>query len=135
MTQTRARANDLIIFIVKISVSVLGTPAADAATSDNARAIYEIAPIVASYRHRPSSTPTIPLVTSADNPDQQGSVHVINYSNHAGPVRILAVDDPDVFGQFGAGSGKWQLFVTFDESIQVMSLRLSPTGNLTNLSP
>ena len=38
-------------------------------------------------------------------------------------------------GQFGAGSGKWQLFVTSDEPIQVMSLLLSPTGNLTNLSP
>ena len=40
-----------------------------------------------------------------------------------------------VSGQFGAGSGKWQLFVTSDEPIQVMSLLLSPTGNLTNLSP
>ena len=41
----------------------------------------------------------------------------------------------DVSGQFGAGSGKWQLFVTSDEPIQAMSLLLSPTGNLTNLSP
>ena len=40
-----------------------------------------------------------------------------------------------VSGQFGAGSGKWQVFVTSDEPIQVMSLLLSPTGNLTNLSP
>ena len=40
-----------------------------------------------------------------------------------------------VSGQFGAGSGKWQLFVTSDEPLQVMSLLLSPTGNLTNLSP
>ena len=41
----------------------------------------------------------------------------------------------DISGRFGAGSGKWQLFVTSDEPIQVMSLLLSPTGNLTNLSP
>lgn len=40
-----------------------------------------------------------------------------------------------VSGRFGAGSGKWQLFVTSDEPIGVMSLLLSPTGNLTNLSP
>ena len=40
-----------------------------------------------------------------------------------------------VSGALGAGSGKWQLFVTSDEPIQVMSLLLSPTGNLTNLSP
>ena len=37
-------------------------------------------------------------------------------------------------GRFSAGSGKWQLFVTADQPIQVMSLLLSPTGNLTNLS-
>ena len=41
----------------------------------------------------------------------------------------------DVSGRFGAGSGKWQLFVSSDRPIQVMSLLLSPTGNLTNLSP
>ena len=40
-----------------------------------------------------------------------------------------------VSGQFGAGSGKWQLFVSSDRPIQVMSLLLSPAGNLTNLSP
>ena len=37
-------------------------------------------------------------------------------------------------GQFGVGSGKWQLFISADRPIQVMSLLLSPTGNLTNLS-
>ena len=40
-----------------------------------------------------------------------------------------------VSGRFGAGSGKWQLFVSSDRPVQVMSLLLSPTGNLTNLSP
>ena len=38
-------------------------------------------------------------------------------------------------GRFNVGSGKWQLFVSADQPIQVMSLLLSPTGNLTNLSP
>jgi len=37
-------------------------------------------------------------------------------------------------GSFGDGSGKWQLFVSADHPIQVMSLLLSDTGHLTNLS-
>ena len=50
-------------------------------------------------------------------------------------ARELEQGADGVSGQLGAGSGKWQLFVTSDEPIQVMSLLLSPTGNLTNLSP
>ena len=37
-------------------------------------------------------------------------------------------------GRLGAGTGKWQLSVTADDSILVMSLLQSPTGHLTNLS-
>ena len=37
-------------------------------------------------------------------------------------------------GRFGDGGGKWQLSVSADQPIQVMSLLQSPTGNLTNLS-
>ena len=37
-------------------------------------------------------------------------------------------------GSFGDGSGKWQLFVSADQPILVMSLLLSESGNLTNLS-
>ena len=37
-------------------------------------------------------------------------------------------------GSFGDGSGKWQLFVSADQPILVMSLLRSETGNLTNLS-
>ena len=37
-------------------------------------------------------------------------------------------------GRFGAGSGKWQLFVTADGAIEVVSLLQSPTGHLSNLS-
>ena len=32
------------------------------------------------------------------------------------------------------GAGKWQLLVTADQPIQVMSLLSSPAGHLTNLS-
>ena len=37
-------------------------------------------------------------------------------------------------GAFGVGKGKWQLFVSADQPIQVMSLLLSASGHLTNLS-
>ena len=37
-------------------------------------------------------------------------------------------------GRFGDGAGKWQLFVSADRPIQVMSLLLSESGHLTNLS-
>ena len=37
-------------------------------------------------------------------------------------------------GAIGTGSGKWQLFVTADRPIQVMSLLESVSGHLTNLS-
>ena len=37
-------------------------------------------------------------------------------------------------GELGEGTGKWQLLITADDPIVVMSLLLSPTGHLTNLS-
>ena len=37
-------------------------------------------------------------------------------------------------GALGDGKGKWELVVTTDRSIQVMSLLSNPTGHLTNLS-
>ena len=37
-------------------------------------------------------------------------------------------------GMLGDGAGKWQLVVTSDEPVEVMSLMTSPTGHLTNLS-
>ncbi len=37
-------------------------------------------------------------------------------------------------GSFGDGAGKWQLFITSDAAIQVMSLLEGPDGRLSNLS-
>ena len=37
-------------------------------------------------------------------------------------------------GALGTGSGKWQLTVSSEQAIEVMSLLSSPTGHLTNLS-
>ena len=39
-----------------------------------------------------------------------------------------------VEGALGPGAGKWQLMVTADHPVLVMSLLMSPTGHLTNLS-
>ena len=37
-------------------------------------------------------------------------------------------------GALGTGNGKWQLWVTANQPVAVMSLMMSPTGHLTNLS-
>ena len=37
----------------------------------------------------------------------------------------------DFIGSFGAGHGKWQLTVSANRPVDVMSLLLSPTGHLT----
>ena len=37
-------------------------------------------------------------------------------------------------GRLGDGAGKWQLFIGADRPIEVMSLLMSPTGHLANLS-
>ena len=43
-------------------------------------------------------------------------------------------DGEGVSGALGTGADKWQLVVTADRSVQVMSLLSNPTGHLTNLS-
>ena len=43
-------------------------------------------------------------------------------------------DDSTFEGRLGDGEGKWQLFVSADRPIQVMSLLFSESGYLTNLS-
>ena len=40
----------------------------------------------------------------------------------------------ELVGNLGDGSGKWQLFVSADAPLHVMSLLQSPTGHLANLS-
>ena len=41
---------------------------------------------------------------------------------------------PGLSGQFGDGEGKWQLFVSANGDIEVVSLLQTPTGHLSNLS-
>lgn len=57
----------------------------------------------------------------------------------AGEADLLGAEDLETggsgfSGKLGDGHGKWQLFVTADGPIWVMSLLQSPTGHLTNLS-
>ena len=57
----------------------------------------------------------------------------------AGTARMLNAQELEsggggFSGRIGNGAGKWQLFVSANNSIQVMSLLMSPTGHLTNLS-
>ena len=66
---------------------------------------------------------------------------VVRFDLAADAARMLSVqeleqgsDDSSFEGRLGDGVGKWQLFVSADRPIQVMSLLLSETGHLTNLS-
>ena len=45
-----------------------------------------------------------------------------------------STSDFEFDGRLGDGVGKWQLFVSADRPIRVMSLMATPTGHLTNLS-
>ena len=72
----------------------------------------------------------------AANPPPQGQVSLT-----LGPRAAHAVTAADLesgagalTGQFGRGTGKWQLFLTASAPIEVMSLLESPSGHLTNLS-
>ena len=64
---------------------------------------------------------------------------IVRLSLPAGEARMLTAENleqgaDDISGRFGTGSGKWQISVFADQPLQVMSLLLSRTGNLTNLS-
>ena len=53
---------------------------------------------------------------------------------HTLTAQELEEGNDDIRGSFGDGTGKWRLTVSANQPIQVMSLMLSPTGHLTNLS-
>ena len=85
------------------------------------------------------STAEIEITGRDDQGDSppEGSVRL---TLPAGAAHLLTAEEleqgsDDFSGRFGAGSGKWQLYVSADRPIQVMSLLRSPTGELTNLSP
>ena len=53
---------------------------------------------------------------------------------HTLSARELETGGEDFAGALGTGAGKWQLVVSSAQAIEVMSLLVSPTGHLTNLS-
>ena len=79
-------------------------------------------------------------VTIAGTDDRgESPASKVRLSIPAGGGRTLTVQELEegasgLTGRFGAGSGKWQLSVTADRSIQVVNLLRSPTGHLANLS-
>ena len=70
----------------------------------------------------------------------RSSGEAVEVSVPAGASRMLSAAELEsgegegVRGALGAGSGKWQLMVSSERVIEVMSLLSSPTGHLTNLS-
>ena len=111
-----------------------------------------------------SSVHHVEIFNPGSNDQQQSRLRVINLTDKSVTVTIDGVDDtgmpPETTvrlmlpadaartvtaqdieiggdgleGRFGNGTGKWQLFVTAEGAIAVMSLLQSPTGHLTNLS-
>ena len=105
---------------------------------------------------------TVPTFNPGSNRAQQSSLRLINLGEGDAAVTITAIDDAGrtggnvrltlgddsrtltarelelgaagITGRLGDGAGKWRLTVRADQPMGVMSLLLSPTGNLANLS-
>ena len=63
----------------------------------------------------------------------------VSFEVPAGGARTVSAQELESGGQglsggLGDGTGKWQLFVTADRSVQLVNLLRSPTGHLSNLS-
>lgn len=129
----------------------------DPATSGFLTAMHDIAPMSAG-RHR------VVILNPGENPNQQSRLRIVNPGDETVEVEIAGVDDEGheshdrielsvapgaartftalaleegdagFEGELGDGAGKWQLNVTSEQPIIVMSLMSVPTGHLTNLS-
>ena len=70
----------------------------------------------------------------------ESSEGAVTLSLAAGASRTLSAqrlesgEDEDLSGALGTGSGKWQLLVSADQPIEVMSMLSTRSGHLTNLS-
>ena len=78
-------------------------------------------------------------ISALDDRGQPPSGGSVRLTLPAGAAHTLTAEeleqgDRDISGRFGTGSGKWQLSVSADQPLDVMSLLFSRTGNLTNLS-
>ena len=107
----------------------------------------------------------VPTFNPGSNTSQRSVLRLVNPDGHAVRVSVAGLDDDGsrsvaavtlslephaarnltaqeleagadgLEGSLGDGTGKWQLAVSADRPIQVMSLLHSPTGHVTNLSP
>ena len=79
---------------------------------------------------------TITGVDDAGMSAPEGDVHLTLAAGEARTITAQQLEsgDDDLTGRLGDGAGKWTLFVSTDQSTQVMSLMLSGDGNLSNLS-
>ena len=105
----------------------------------------------------------VPILNPGSNRNQESSLRLINLGESDAALTISGTDDAGrrsgdvrltlgedrsrtltarelelgtsgIAGRLGDGAGKWRLTVQADQPIAVMSLLLSPTGNLANLS-
>ena len=79
---------------------------------------------------------TIAAIDDAGRPAPGGDVRLTLGEDESRTVtaRELESGAAGITGRLGDGTGKWRLTVRADQPLGVMSLLLSPTGNLTNLS-
>lgn len=106
----------------------------------------------------------VPTFNPGSNTNQVSLLRIVNPGKLEAKARIIGVDDrgkvspavfvqiqpggatvvsaqelesgtgPQLTGHLGDGTGKWQLFVSSSNDLQVISLMKSPTGHITNLS-
>ena len=113
-------------------------------------------PVLAQTEH------TLPLVMAASNRVQQGWVRIINHSNRAGAVEIVAIDDSGerfgpvtlsldaleavnfdavdleegnafLSGGVGNGEGNWHLQITAELNIEPLAYVRKRDGSVTSL--
>ena len=142
-----------------------GIPTGDTHTRNNARVLNETALLVANFRHaQQTSSYMLPLMPSADNESIQGFVRIHNYSDRAGEIEIIAIDDTGqrfgpatleigalhnhhfnsndlehgsaskrLTGGVGDGSGHWRLELSSDLSFVARAYIRTPDGFLTSM--
>ena len=85
------------------------------------------------------SSPAQIEITGRDDAGDPAPGGTASFTVSAGGTILLSAQDLEdgadiLTGRLGAGAGKWRLTVSSNRDIQVMSLLISPTGHLSDLS-
>ena len=148
-------------------LSYQGTPIGDAAVRDNRRVLIETAHRVANFRQsktQPATTYTLAMVPPASDRFNLGFIRIVNRSDRAGTVQILAIDDTGRrFGPVpysldaretkyfnsvdlengsdrrlprgvGDGTGNWRLELSTDLDIEPLAYIRTSDGFLTSMN-